>query len=150
MCVRAGERGRAGGDYFTDREDIDRCTEAFWNKNGAASTETTDAALWKYFFHYSSNVISHLSLRSTEGAHFKGTYSCLWHSSCLQLQKREWAFNRHHGGGTICLRLGPRKERNFCPSEREACSSLSGGGISRVQGSALNKCWRGPGGEVSP
>lgn len=65
-------------------------------------------------------------------------------------QKREWVFNRHRGGGTICLRLGPRKERNFCPSEREACSSLSGGGISHVEGSVLNECWRGPGGEVSP
>lgn len=45
ICVRAGEKGRAGGNCFTDRKDIDRCTEAFWNKNGAASTETTDAAL---------------------------------------------------------------------------------------------------------
>lgn len=54
LCSRAtflavinvcGERGRAGGDCFTDRKDRDRCTEAFWNKNGAASTETTDAAL---------------------------------------------------------------------------------------------------------
>ena len=63
----------------------------------------------------------------------------------LQPQKREWVFNRHHGGGTICLRLGPRKERNFCLSEREACSSLSGGGISHVEGSVLKKYWRGPG-----
>lgn len=87
-----GERGRAGGNCFTDRKDIDRCTEAFWNKNGAASTETTDAALWKYFFHYSSNVISHLSLRSAEGAQFKGTYSCQWHSSCLAASKKGMGF----------------------------------------------------------
>lgn len=143
VCV---ERGRAGSNCFTDRKDIDRCTEAFWNKNGAASTETTDAALWKYFFHYSSNVISHLSPSEVQ-KELVSRVPILASGipPASQPQKREWVFNRHRGGGTICLRLGPRKERNFCPSEREACSSLSGGGISLVESSVLKKHWRGPG-----
>lgn len=143
VCV---ERGQAGSNCFTDRKDIDRCTEAFWNKNGAASTETTDAALWKYFFHYSSNVISHLSPSEVQKELISRVpILASGIPPASQPQKREWVFNRHRGGGTICLRLGPRKERNFCPSEREACSSLSGGGISHVESSVLKKGWRGPG-----
>lgn len=118
MCVCV-ERGRAGSNCFTDRKDIDRCTEAFWNKNGAASSETTDAALWKYFFHYSSNVISHLSLSEVQKELISRVpILASGIPPAPQPQKREWVFNRHRRGGTICPRLGPRKERNFCPSEK--------------------------------
>lgn len=99
MCVCV-ETGRAGSNCFTDRKDIDRCTEAFWNKNGAASTETTDAALWKYFFHYSSSVISHLSLSEVQKELISRVpILASGIPPASRPQKREWVFNRIVVGG---------------------------------------------------
>lgn len=99
MCVCV-QTGRAGSNCFTDRKDIDRCTEAFWNKNGAASTETTDAALWKYFFHYSSSVISHLSLSEVQKELISRVpILASGIPPASRPQKREWVFNRIVVGG---------------------------------------------------